>query len=312
MIKKHIENVSYGEVLGNSIYTKEGNLLLSKNTILTSNICQKLKNNNIDLVVVFEKSNMVLKDKDNIEDMYLYAENIVYQAIYKHEKMVEKILKHHYDTYLHSVRVAILAVALGLSCLSQEELSKLAIGALFHDIGKTFISSKLLDSSNQLTIEERKIINEHTRLGYEYLKYTSIPKSSQLVCLLHHENVDGTGYPLQLSNDKIHVFAKIVKIVDVFDAMVSKRNYKSKTNPSDVMEYIFANVDMLFDFKLVKDFALVAKCYGVGNKVLLSNGNVAVIKKIENPLRPIIIAENGVELDLEKSAWNVTIKENLG
>ena len=132
------------------------------------------------------------------------------------------------STYEHSIDVSIYAVMIGIGMGMRKGLLKeLAVSALLHDIGKLQIPTKLLHKPGKLTPEEYEEMKKHSEYGYELLKDNVMMTSKiKMGVYMHHENVDGTGYPLGLEGDQIYLFAKIIHIADVYDAICSKRSYK--------------------------------------------------------------------------------------
>lgn len=195
-------------------------------------------------------------------------------------------------TYQHSVNVAVLSIVIGIGLkLKKSELINLAMGALLHDIGKVFIPKEIINKEGPLTDEEFSIIKEHPKLGYDYLsKYFDLKTSSLLVALQHHEKVNGTGYPLQLTGDKINHLSKIVSIADVYDALTSDRSYKKAFSASDSLEFIMANSSTMFDHDIVSVFTKLVVPFPFGTIVRLSNGDIGVVQETPTnfPLRPNI------------------------
>lgn len=132
---------------------------------------------------------------------------------------------------VHGIHCATYAVTLAkqLGHTNEHELSALGIGAVLHDIGKTRISSAILDKKGPLDEMEWMEIRKHPRYGYDMLqRFESIPELARLIVWQHHERPDGSGYPNGLSTD-IHLFSNIVAIADVFDSMTSHRPYKAQS-----------------------------------------------------------------------------------
>lgn len=127
-------------------------------------------------------------------------------------------------TYEHSNRVAYLAALIGIEMkLPSTEVLELKRAGLFHDVGKTNISSKILTKEGSLTDLEYKKMKNHTVLGYCIIPNDEEDKRIKEVALLHHERIDGSGYPFGLTN--IPLFARIIAVADTFDAMTNKRPY---------------------------------------------------------------------------------------
>lgn len=133
------------------------------------------------------------------------------------------------ETGNHVKRVAKMSSLLGeLYGLPEAEYQLLEVISPMHDVGKIGIPEAILDKPGRLTPEERLVIETHTTIGYKLLMSGDgeIMHFAAHIALEHHERWDGKGYPNQLKGNDIHVFARITAIVDVFDALMSKRCYK--------------------------------------------------------------------------------------
>ncbi|MFW6377618.1 MAG: HD-GYP domain-containing protein [bacterium] len=196
-------------------------------------------------------------------------------------------------TFAHSVNVAVISILIGkLSNYTMDKLLDLGIGGLLHDIGKILLPQEILKKPGRLNHDEYKILKEHPRLGYEYLKkYDSISPRARSIILSHHERFDGSGYPKGLFGDEIHEFAKIGAIADVYDALISDRIYRKSWSVSDIIEYLIANVNTKFDFRFVEIFIRNIAIYTNGMTVILSNGQKAIVKEQNKgyPLRPVVL-----------------------
>lgn len=195
-------------------------------------------------------------------------------------------------TYSHCVNVAIISIIIGISLkLNKSDLIDLCIGALIHDIGKTFIPQEILQKPGKLTPEEFEIIKSHPELGYDFLNnFLILRPQVKSIVIQHHERFDGYGYPYGISGNDINYLARIVSIADVYDALTSDRPYKKALSPSDALEYIMSNAGTSFDFDIVNVFSKVIITYPKGTIVSLSNGETAIVEKTlpSFPLRPVI------------------------
>jgi len=139
------------------------------------------------------------------------------------------VRSHDYYTYTHCVNVCVFCVALARK-VGVEEMSELLVlgtGALLHDIGKSSIDKSILNKKGPLTEEEWVIMKRHPVRGVEILREAGgVPDGSYAVVYQHHERCNGSGYPEGLPGEKIHRYGKLAGIVDVFDAMTTKRVYK--------------------------------------------------------------------------------------
>lgn len=205
-------------------------------------------------------------------------------------------------TYYHSVNVAVIALALGICIeLPRPQLYKLGLAALLHDVGKVMIPRNILDKPGELTPEEFTIMKGHSEEGYRYLKDVyDVPVSVYMTVRLHHEQFDGSGYPLGLQGGKIPLFARLITVADVFDALTSDRVYRQAVSPSDAAEFVMAHSGAMFDPLVVRAFQKKVAPYPVGTPVRLSDERVGfVVDNLEDfGLRPVIrIVKDRVPLD---------------
>jgi len=213
--------------------------------------------------------------------------------------------------YRHGVNVAALSTIFGRWIgLNEQELNLLTYSAVLHDFGKIKISKDILDKPGILTQKEFNIIKHHPVIGYNYIKQIKfLDKSVSLGILMHHERSDGSGYPLGLKGDKIHQFAKIIAISDVFDAVNSDRIYKKSKEPFEALELIQRESLGRLDYKYCNIFINNIVNYYMGETVLLNNGRLCKIiqvdvKNIERPLllddTAFINLKNQKDLYIEK------------
>ncbi len=217
-------------------------------------------------------------------------------------------------TYFHSVNVAVLSAMIGAACsMSREELTSLTLAGLLHDVGKRFVDSDVLNARRALTEEERVLVVQHPKLGYEFLKsnFDFEPEVYEAV-LEHHEWYNGGGYPMRRSGPDIPIYARIIKLADTYDALTSRLPYHEPISPSEAVEYVMANAGAEFDPELVDIFLNKISVYPVGSEVSLSDGRTAIV--LENHrdymLRPTIKAvPDGEIIDLksDREARNITI-----
>ena len=136
----------------------------------------------------------------------------------------------------HCVRVANLSMSLAdVLNLPQKEKEELYISALFHDIGKAFLNQEILNKPGPLTDLERKHIETHSVFSYRESKNVGFSKVIADNILYHHENFDGTGYPLRINGSKIPLASRIIKITDTFDALTCDRPYRKALSAQEAL-----------------------------------------------------------------------------
>lgn len=162
------------------------------------------------------------------------------------------------ETEGHSMRVSQLACLLGEKIgLNSDQLKALERGALLHDIGKIGISDTILHKPGKLTEDEWKIMKMHPDIGARIVERIPFLQESMSVVRYHHERWDGSGYPLGIKNTDIPLQARIFAVVDVFDALTSKRSYRKKASPNEAIKYLQEESGTLFDTEIVNTLSLL-------------------------------------------------------
>lgn len=188
-------------------------------------------------------------------------------------------------TYMHSVAVCALMVALGRELgLSTEACREAGLAGLMHDLGKAAMPLEVLNKPGKLTAEEYEIMKQHPVRGHEMLLAGSGAGEVVLdVCLHHHEKVDGTGYPHRLPGEALSLQARMGAVCDVYDAITSHRPYKDGWDPAASIAAM-ASWKGHFDPQIFKAFVKSLGIYPVGSLVRLDSGRLAVEVE-QNPLQ---------------------------
>lgn len=166
-------------------------------------------------------------------------------------------INHLEDDYTkqHSNRVASYAVLIGQKLdLDEESLDILRIGGLFHDIGKTGVSTNILFKDSSLNNDEFSQMKKHTYIGSDILGHSPVFNNIIPIVKYHHEKYDGNGYPEGLKGNEIPLFARIISIADTFDAMTSTRSYRNALPIEVAKEEIKRCSGSQFDPEIVNAF----------------------------------------------------------
>ena len=158
------------------------------------------------------------------------------------------------ESNTHSQRVKLLCYEIALNMgMNEEAAFSIASAAYFHDIGKSLIPDQILNKPGKLTQEEYACLKTHTVSGYTILrKYNSpIMRLSAEIALLHHERLDGQGYPCGISGNSISLPVRMVTVADVFDALTSERAYRAAWPVSKALAYIHNGIETAFDKNVV-------------------------------------------------------------
>jgi len=347
-----IEYLREGMTLGKTLYGEMGEVLLREGAIILKNYINKISSlgyfglyiqdalsEDIDIKDVINEDlkmrtiqgvkNMMNINRDNdkeIQKSFIELEDLVENIVKDISankdliiNMIDLKVSNNY-TFYHSVNVTVISLVIGLAMeLSTKDMYNLGIASLLHDIGKIFTPNSILDKPGPLTFEEYNIIRKHPEDGYNYVKDKLFTHTKTYLAILqHHERFDGTGYPRQISGKDICLFARIISVADVYDALTSNRPYKKRILASEAMEYIMGGGGTFFDIEVVREFSKIIAPYPVGTCVSLSNNLVGLV--VENfsdcCLRPRIkVIKNGdnfIEpylINLKTSNFNVIISD---
>lgn len=181
-------------------------------------------------------------------------------------------------TYMHSVAVCALMVALARQMELDEELVREAgVAGLMHDVGKMMIPPAILNKPDRLTFEEYEAMKYHPQAGLKILQGSQqVTQTVMDVCLHHHEKVDGSGYPYGLKGEEISVFARMGAICDVYDAVTSDRPYKKGWDAARSIREM-ASWKGHFDEKIFQHFVKTVGIYPVGALVRLKSERLGVV-----------------------------------
>ena len=182
-------------------------------------------------------------------------------------------------TYMHSVAVCALMVALAKQLRLKDDQQRLAgMAGLLHDLGKAAIPLAVLNKPGKLTDQEFTVVRSHPVEGYHMLKEgAGVPEAVMDACLHHHEKVDGSGYPDKLKGEGISVIARMTAICDVYDAITSDRPYKRGWDPAESLRRMAEWTSDHFDARIFQAFVKSIGIYPVGSLVRLASGRIGVV-----------------------------------
>jgi putative nucleotidyltransferase with HDIG domain len=167
-------------------------------------------------------------------------------------------------THGHSERVSQMAVQLAKKTgFAETEIEYIEYAAILHDIGKIGIEDRILGKKDKLTDEEYEKIKEHPVIGAGIIESIEFLKKCSKTVLHHHERFDGKGYPDGLTGEEIPKTARLLAIVDAYDAMSSDRPYRTKLSPQDILNELENETGKQFDPNMVKVFISLVKEKGV-------------------------------------------------
>ena len=220
-------------------------------------------------------------------------------------------------TFAHSIDVCAFSIYMGLYYgYKKDDLLKLGIGSILHDLGKAKIPPEILNKPGKLTDEELEEIKNHPVFGYNMLMDNisdQLSENSLEIVLNHHERYNGTGYPRGIKRDEIGDMASICALSDIYNAMTTERVYRKAFPPNEAYELIMTYGENNFKLRLIKLFSSCVCPYPVATLVLLSTGEIACVIATNRNLafRPVVkVLESGERIDLS-SELSVVIKRSL-
>jgi len=327
MVLVDLDKINEGQIIARNIYLSDGRVLLGAGVPFQKKYIKRLKHLGISSAYIIDERFKLFQDLIKVEDIISDATRLESIQVTKEcmdnivrgqnidDRKVMKTINHIIDdllsqkeilvnlsdirtfddyTFAHSSNVAVLSIMVGLRLgLNQLELRNLGIGALLHDVGKTHIPIEVLNKPGKLDEEEFNLIQNHSTYGFEIIRETKdLNLLAAHVAYQHHERYNGTGYPRKLQGEEISLFARIVAIADVYDALVADRPYRKRMLPHEAFEFLMAYSYTHFDHDLIKIFLQHIPPYPVGTMVRLNNGEKAVVIKQNAKilLRPVVIA----------------------
>ena len=170
-------------------------------------------------------------------------------------------------------------------------LVALASGGLLLDLGKVAVPVPILAKPGRLDLPEQCYVRRHVERGMELVAGHDVPARALEMIAAHHERIDGTGYPHQLSGTRIPLFGRIAAIADAFDAMTLDRRYAAALSPHAALRQIEAQRDHKFDAALVTEMTHALGLYPVGSLVELTDGRLGLVcaQRPRHPLQPLVL-----------------------
>ncbi|MGF7185396.1 HD-GYP domain-containing protein (c-di-GMP phosphodiesterase class II) [Desulfitispora alkaliphila] len=320
-----------GKTLAEDIFNRYGVKIIAKNIVINEYVLSRIRKTGKVFTIVYTDTEVDLggsleeqkeEYKVNIEEfrdvvsdlaagrslrtekIYRLSDSIYERRDVSSDSIIQCILELKNSdeyTYTHSLNVALYSMLLGKWLeLKEWQLKDLIIASTLHDLGKARIPGSILNKKGKLSEQEFREMKRHPDLGCEIAKNIPNIKSEVLDAIsMHHERVDGSGYPKGISHDKITIYAKIISVVDVYDALTSERVYKKRITPFETFKEMEKIGLGHFDTKIFVLFLQNIANYYVGSKVRMDTGEIGEIVFIPPHCihKPIIRLKDGL-LDL--------------
>ena len=349
MIKKicKVDNLTGKERLANNVMTEDYNILLAEGIQLKKEYIEKLKENHIKEVYVWDRKDaesvVILKEdlehnfKSKVKEIlekhtYYHNEELmelsqtadhIITNILEEEEVVDKIYdirERSSDIYEHSISICSLATVVALRLgLSHELVHDIGVGCLLHDLGLNYLTinytNRNLEEMDELECAEYK---KHSIYGYSAVQGENwVSNVSKNMILYHHGRIDGSGYPLGATDFPLE--SRIIQVCDAFDEMICGIGYK-RVKVYEAVEYLKNFKDVKFDGRIVDIFLEFTAVYPAGTYVRTNEGEIGIVLRQNKqfPGRPvlrIVTDKDGNAVDVVKDLLvvnNIYIKEVIG
>jgi HD-GYP domain-containing protein (c-di-GMP phosphodiesterase class II) len=210
------------------------------------------------------------------------------------------------SAYYHVLNVTMLALILGKEAqLNAEEMHDLGLGALLHDIGKEKIPSQILLNKSPWTKAEHGFYQQHVAYGLDMAQRLPEMSAAALdVVAMHHELLDGSGYPGKLEGEQIGRLARIASIANTFDNYCNRINPAESMTPAEAISFMFKKEQGKYDPVLMQLFVRCMGVYPPGSVVQLNNGQIGLVMSV-NPgrlLQPSLLIYDP-DVPKEEALW---------
>ncbi len=330
-----------GCFLGNDVYTVMGNMVVPEDTLITEYILKKLISFGIEKVSTY-KINTIRGDEyidstDINNEQKKYIENVnkaklLLQNLASGKKLdfgvAEEISENVYSkindcsslmdcvnsvriadeyTYSHMVNVSAYAMLLAKWMgLSKDQVKDVVMAGILHDVGKSQIPMDILNKKGSLNENEFEIMKKHTVYGFEIIKNNKdINMDVKRAVIMHHEKEDGSGYPFGIKGIQKNLYAKILTVADIFDAITSNRVYSTRQTPFTAFKELERIGYDVVDPKVMMAMFCNMPNYYVGSKVRMQNGEIGEVVYVpyQCAYAPIIkVNERFYDFSFEKEA----------
>lgn len=306
-----VDDLKGTEILAVPVITESNVVLIQSDTILKQEYIDKLKEHNQLLVYVKDDiANTTANGTRhifNIDDTINRTQEIVGKVLDRHiykrnsdlsiigeaaEEIIDSVISDpdvinsmteirniSTDLYTHCINVCSLSTVMALKLkMTKKQVKNIAMGAILHDIGLKYIQAPYIDvSEDELSPKDELEYKKHTIYGYSSIQDENwISDISKEIILLHHENIDGTGFPFQHNGSKIKMEIRIVSVCDEFDSLISGIGNK-QLKMYQAIEYMKVHAEREYDGAIVKKLLESVAVYPVGMQVLTNENEVGEV-----------------------------------
>lgn len=314
----NIDDLNGNEILATPVISGSNIVLVHSDTILKPDLINKLRSYNIEYVYVKEENenDVIYTKEETYESSKAVVEKVLERHIYKQnddlkvvgqeaERVLDSVLSTpdvieniteirniSTDMYSHCINVCALSTIMAMRLrMNEKQVKAIAIGAILHDIGLKYIQAPYIDiDMDEMSPAELLEYKKHTIYGYSSVQEeTWLPDTAKDIILLHHERVDGKGFPFQQRRERLKTEVKLVSLCDDFDSLISGIGNK-KVKIYEAIEYIRANIGGIYDPTIAAKFIESVAMYPIGMQVVTNEGEIGVVvrQNSEATDRPVI------------------------
>jgi len=319
-----VEELKAGDILALPIMSDGDAVLVHADVVLTAELIKKVIVLGKEAVYIMDSSeakeeadeNHVYKVDETAENSREVVKHVLEKHIYKHndelkkigeeaERIMDSVLSEpevitniteirnvSTDMYTHCINVCSLSTIMALRLkMSEKQVHNVSMGAILHDIGLRYINAPYINiSEEQMKEKDSAEYKKHTVYGYSSLQDEAwLPDVAKEIILLHHERIDGSGFPFKHKGDKLKAEVKLVSLCDDFDSLISGIG-NEKLKIYEAIEYIKVHTGTKYDPTIAAKLLESVAAYPVGCTVITSDGEKGIVirQNRETPDRPVI------------------------
>jgi len=247
----------------------------------------------------------------DIKDISKYVNELVGDIMSSKKDYIDYVTIKNHENYPfnHAIDTGVLATLIGKQLnMNPRQLVNVFMAAIVSELGNASLPQALLNKKGKLEDYEYELIKQHSLNGYKTAKGCNfLGNSVKIICLEHHERIDGTGYPNKLEGSEINMGARILSVADAYDSLTSSRTYRPPYPPHKALSIIRGEATKAFDPEIVSVLSDVIVPYPIGSVVKLSSAEHGVVVGIHRdiPERPVLItvgADRPQRIDLKIDA----------
>lgn len=348
----NIDELIGNEILALPVISGSDEVLIQSDTTLKKEYIDKLKKYDIEYVYIkdnvdYDECSRLYSTEETYEESVDVVKKILSKHIYKinddlkkvteqAEKIINSVLEEtevmdglteirniSTDMYSHCTNVCALSTIMAIRLkMNNSQIKCVATGAILHDIGLKYIQVPYVNVElDEMSLNDRLEYKKHTIYGYSSIQEEEwLSDIAKDIILLHHERIDGNGFPFRQKGERIGPEVKLVALCDDFDSLISGIGNK-KIKIYEAIEYIKAHIGTVYDANIASKFLETVAAYPVGLEVITNEGEIGKVirQNKEAPYRPVLKMlkhsdgsdyEEGIEKDLMK-ALTVFIVDTL-